>query len=70
MTGGVVNSATNEKAKMAAKTAVEKIFSIYDVDNSGYLDPKELKSLFPKSFWRYLSIEKSYWIMMMCVIWS
>ena len=34
--------------KMAAKTAVEKIFSIYDVDNSGYLDPKELKSLLTK----------------------
>jgi len=34
--------------KMAAKTAVEKIFTLYDVDNSGYLDPKELKQLLTK----------------------
>ena len=34
--------------KMAAKSAVEKIFAIYDVDKSGYLDPSELKKLLTK----------------------
>ena len=34
--------------KVAAKSAVEKIFAIYDVDKSGYLDPSELKKLLTK----------------------
>ena len=42
------NRQTGYDLKVTAKTAVERIFAVYDVDKSGYLDPSELKKLLTK----------------------